>query len=100
MRLTTIFQTNGELFVIEEINQLFCFSETGESWIVTTGHNEWLPAWSRIRGVCVILPWPPGVRGWGASPFLNPPNGTSLKTSPIFCKLQTNVLFISFLTLT
>ena len=52
--------------------RLFCSSVMGESWTVTEGHNERLPAWSRIQG-CVSSCPGPGARWWGPPRSLIPP---------------------------
>lgn len=52
--------------------RLFCSSVMGESWTVTAGHNERLPAWSRIQG-CVSSCPGPGARWWGPPRSLIPP---------------------------
>ena len=79
--------------------RLSCSSVMGESWPVTEGHNGWLPAWSRIQGLCVILPCTRG-QMVGASSVPNPPGGTSLKMSPASASYREMCSSSSFLTLT
>lgn len=53
---------------------------------------------NRVRGSGCRLALDWGFRWWGAPLVPNPPRGTSLKTSPIFCKrhVTCNVLLRKF----